>query len=83
MECDAEPGTAGRTMVSRSLDGEELSVVREASVTVGPCPLLRTSQTSRAQYPHQVANAEDSSPLMIGAMWWLSSVATIGVYLEN
>ena len=30
VECDAQPGTAGRTVVPRSLGGKELPIIREA-----------------------------------------------------
>ena len=69
VECDAKPGTARRTAVPRSLGGENALSRKGRLCPRRTCPLLRTSQTSGAEYPSQVANAEDTSPLKIGTMW--------------
>ena len=69
VECDAKPGTAGRTAVPRSLGGERAFSRKGGCVQVGSCPLLKTSQTSGAEYPSQAADAEDTSPLKVGTTW--------------
>ena len=49
--------------MSRNPEEVMLSVVREAAVPIGPCPLLRTSQTSGASLSNQATTAELPSAL--------------------